>query len=227
MNIKEKIGQRILQERKTKGLSRKDLGELTDDLNQSRINNYERGDRTPGPQEIKQLAKALDVSPAYLMCLTDDKQSDKPKKIPGLGAILPVLDHKQACDPKQHISNIKNDLITPKLSFIPITSELAARVSGSAFALYMQDDSMAPELKLHDLLIVDPDATPNPGDLVLAKLKDAQSVIVRRYKQLSVANTMEEYELVAINDNWPNINSKTTSINNIIGSIMRFCRDIK
>lgn len=226
MNIKEKIGQRILLERQSMDLSRKGLAELTDDLNQSRINNYERGDRTPGPQEIKQLAKALDVSPAYLMCLTDDKYSDKPKKIPGLGRMLLVLDHNQACDPKQYISSIKNNN-TFNGSFIPITPELAVRVSESAFALYMQDDSMAPELKIQDLLIVDPEALPNPGDIVLAKLRDADKVIVRRYKQLSAANSLAEYELLAINDNWPKINSKITPISNIIGSIMRFCRDIK
>ena len=53
MNIKEKIGQRIMTERKAKGLTRKALAELTDDLKQSRINNWEHGTRTPGPEEIR------------------------------------------------------------------------------------------------------------------------------------------------------------------------------
>lgn len=79
MSIKEQIGQRIQAARLEKGLTRKALAELTNDLKQSRINNWERGDRTPGPEEIKQLAKALEVSAAYLMCLTDEKQ---PKKYP-------------------------------------------------------------------------------------------------------------------------------------------------
>ena len=43
MNVKEKIGQRIKQERTAKGLTRKALSELTENLNISRINNYERG----------------------------------------------------------------------------------------------------------------------------------------------------------------------------------------
>ena len=74
MSIKEKIGQRILDERKAKGLTRKALAELTGELKVSRINNYERGDRTPGPTEIKLLADALEVSPSYLMCLTDSRE---------------------------------------------------------------------------------------------------------------------------------------------------------
>ncbi len=46
MNIKEEIGARIFQERQAKGLTRKALAELTDDLKPSRINNWERGLRT-------------------------------------------------------------------------------------------------------------------------------------------------------------------------------------
>lgn len=37
-----KIGQRIMDERKAKGLTRKALAELTGELKTSRINNYER-----------------------------------------------------------------------------------------------------------------------------------------------------------------------------------------
>lgn len=47
MSIKEKIGLRIKQERMSKKLTMKALAELTDNLNISRINNYERGERTP------------------------------------------------------------------------------------------------------------------------------------------------------------------------------------
>src|SRR5690348_761979 len=115
MNIKEKIGQRIQTERLAKGLTRKALEELTEDIKQSRISNWERGDRTPGPAEIKQLAKALDISPAYLMCLTDEKQ---PKKILGLGALIPLLDHQQACDPIASLQFIRNEENVDKLSFM-------------------------------------------------------------------------------------------------------------
>jgi transcriptional regulator with XRE-family HTH domain len=46
MNIKEKIGLRIYEARKAKGLTRQSLADLTDDLKPSRINNWERGIRT-------------------------------------------------------------------------------------------------------------------------------------------------------------------------------------
>ncbi|VEB33681.1 helix-turn-helix domain-containing protein [Legionella cherrii] len=58
-----------------KELTRKALAELTKNLKVSRINNYERGERTPGPDEIKQLAHALEVAPAFfnVFCLMTSK----------------------------------------------------------------------------------------------------------------------------------------------------------
>ena len=74
LNIRKEIGHRIHEARKAKGLTIKELGALTDNFKQTRVTNWEHGLRLPGPEEIKQLGKALDVSAAYLMCLTDEKR---------------------------------------------------------------------------------------------------------------------------------------------------------
>ncbi|KTD38596.1 putative prophage repressor CI-like protein [Legionella nautarum] len=220
MNIKEKIGERIFQERKAKGLTRKSLAELTDDLKPSRINNWERGIRTPGPGEIKQLAEALDVAPGYLMCLTDEKQIKR--EFPWLGALIPLLNAKQACDPKTCIKSIKEDWETSSVSFIPLNPELSKQLSENAFAYCMQDDSMIPELKSGDILIINPDKHVQPGELVVAQAKD--EVIVRRYKQLSVEKANTEYELIALNDNWANIRVQQDSHHQIVGVVLTLIR---
>lgn len=224
MNIKIKIGNRIREERENKGLTRKSLGELTDDLNISRINNYERGERTPGPEEIKQLAKALDVSPAYLMCLTDSKHPYHLYQGP-VGALIPLLDHQQACDPVPFVQAIKNERFGESL-FIPISNELAECLGENAFALRMKDESMEPELKINDILIIDPSQEPNPGGFVVAQLEDSQAVIVRRYKQLS-AKKNHEYELAAINDAWANICVDSGVKSNLIGPVINLSRRLK
>lgn len=220
MNIKEKIGERIFQERKAKGLTRKSLAELTDDLKPSRINNWERGIRTPGPGEIKQLAEALDVAPGYLMCLTDEKQIKR--EFPWLGALIPLLNAKQACDPKTCIKSIKEDWETSSVSFIPLSPELSKQLSENAFAYCMQDDSMVPELKSGDILIINPDKHVQPGELVVAQ--DNGEVIVRRYKQLSVDKANTEYELIALNDNWANIRVQQDSHHQIVGVVLTLIR---
>ncbi|MBA2649335.1 MAG: helix-turn-helix domain-containing protein [Legionella sp.] len=224
MNIKEKIGQRIKEARLAKGFTLKTLEELTDDLKQTRISNWERGDRTPGPEEIKQLANALEVSPAYLMCLTDEKQT---KKIPGLGALIPLLDHQKACDPKAFIQGIKNGENKVELSFIPVSAELSSRIGEYAFALKMTDDSMFPELRMQDILIIDPHFKFHPGSLVVVTLYDEKEVLVRRYKQLTLSKEANPFELCAENENWGNIIIDKMSDSTIVGVVLSIVRNLE
>jgi len=226
MNVKEKIGHRIREERTAKGLTRKALSELTDNLKISRINNYERGERTPGPEEIKQLAKALEVAPAFLMCLSDDRQG-RLNKTPGLGALIPVLDYNQACDPVTSILEMKNEENSEKLNFIPVSPDLAGRLGKNAFALYVKDDSMAPEFRLNDILIVDPEIIPNPGDFVLAQLDGDNEVLIRKYKQISVSKVDKEFELIALNENWADIRVSGDVASKLIGAVVFLNRVIK
>ncbi|KTD46363.1 helix-turn-helix domain-containing protein [Legionella quateirensis] len=227
MNIKEKIGQRIMTERKAKGLTRKALAELTSELKISRINNYERGDRTPGPTEIKLLADALEVSASYLMCLTDNREGKMTKSL-GMGALIPVLDYKQAIDAAAFIQKIKDDVDT-KVEFIPVGTAVSENIGKNAFALQIKDESMVPEFRINDVIIVDPDTLPKPGDFVVALIEGEQEVIVRKYKQLYAGKEMREFELIAINEDWANIRVGSNEIQaQIIGhgvSLIRVLRN--
>lgn len=222
MNIKEKIGERIFQERQAKGLTRKALAELTDDLKPSRINNWERGLRTPGPEEIKQLAGALDVAPGYLMCLTDDKQVNQ--EFPWLGALIPLLNAQQACDPKTVIQSLRDETGQHSVSFIPLSPEISQKLGENAFALRVQDDSMSPELKVGDVIIIDPDQLARPGGLVVANQQNMNEVTVRRYKQLSADGSAQQYELIPANENWAIIRGDQSGKNRIVGVIQAFTR---
>ena len=226
MNIKEKIGCRIKEERTAKGLTRKALSELTDSLKVSRINNYERGERTPGPEEIKQLAKVLEVAPAFLMCLSDDRQG-RLNKTSGIGALIPVLDYKQACDPVSSILEIKNERNSDSLNLIPVSPELAGRLGEHAFALYIKDDSMTPEFRLNDMLIIDPEIIPNPGDFVLAHLDNDNEVLIRKYKQLSASKIDKDFELIALNENWADIRVTGDFGGKLIGPVIFLNRVLK
>lgn len=225
MSIKEKIGLRIKQERTSKKLTMKALAALTDDLNISRINNYERGERTPGPEEIKQLAKALEVSPSFLMCLSDDRQGSF--KTPGLGGLLHILDYKNACDPVKALHKIKEEADGEKLNIIPISSSIQGRVGKNAFALSVKDESMVPELKYEDILIIDPDTQPNPGDLIVVRLENESEVIIRKFKQLSASRQEPEFELIAINNDWPVVKISNDFNKIFVGTVISLFRTIK
>ncbi len=222
MNIKEKIGQRIEEERKLLGLTLKSLAELTDDLKPSRIHNWERGTRTPGPDEIKQLAKALHVSAAYLMCLSNEKILGE--GAPNSSNLIPLLNLEQALNPSHHVQVIKEPLNITSSNFIGLSNELA-KLSDKAFAFKMQDESMFPEFKTHDILIIDPDIPPSPGSYVAVKL-DEDDIIIRRYKQLSTTK-MQDYELIPLNENWPKISSQSPLEKFIIGQVCGILRFLK
>ena len=223
-DIKELIGQRIQQERKAKGLTQAKLAELAGGFKQPRLNNWEQGIRTPGPEEIKQLANVLEVSPAFLMCLTD-------RKLPHLldqnhvGALVPLLHSEQLNNPIHWVHAIKNAEFDGEATFIQITIELAKIVGENAFALRVADDSMEPELKLNDVLIVHPDCTPKPGNLVVVK-SDNNPPIIRRYKQVSISKEIQQFELLATNPNWPNIRSHELSGCKILGAVFHLSRPI-
>ena len=85
---------------------------------------------------------------------------------------------------------------------------------------------MAPELKIGDVLIVDPDQIIRPGGIVVTHLQDSKEITVRRYKQLSAGSPMEEYELIAVNENWASIRVNQSCGHKIIGFVLALIRKI-
>lgn len=196
LNIKKEIGRRIVEARKAKGLTLKELGERAGGLKQTRLTNWEQGTRTPGPEEIKQLAEALEVSPAFLMCLSDEMGVKREKSH---SRLIPLLDSRQACEAKFHASSEAfGDIV-----YISVSTSILPELSLDAFALKAMDDSMTPEIRVNDVLVVDPAVFPEPGDFVAVKISSKPETIICQYKKLSYTST--EFELLTLNENWPNI----------------------
>ncbi|HHW4979471.1 TPA: helix-turn-helix domain-containing protein [Legionella anisa] len=219
LNIKKEIGKRILEARKAKGLTLKALGELAGGLKQTRLTNWEQGVRTPGPEEIKLLAQALDVSPAYLMCLSDEKQF---KETINPSRLIPLLDFQQACEAKLYFNAIREQNSISDVTLISVSTALIPELSDEAFALKIADESMTPEIRLNDMLIIDPSLEPKPGDYVSVKIRGKQEIIICQYKKLSY--TSSEFELITLNDNWPNIKVEDVGDVIIVGKIVQNIR---
>lgn len=225
MSIKERIGQRIKDERTSRGLTRKALAALTEKLSVSRINNYERGERTPGPEEIKQLAGALEVSASYLMCLSDSKEGALKKPV-GLGALLPILSMSDATTPKETITKLKDENTSGKVNFVPVSAELSNQVGDFAFAMAIQDNSMQPEFRQNDLVIIDTERQAQPGSFVVAQMKGEEAVIIRKYKQLSASKGSQPFELIALNEDWANIHIEKSNACKILGVVVQLLREV-
>jgi SOS-response transcriptional repressor LexA len=81
------------------------------------------------------------------------------------------------------------------------------RVSASTFALEISGDSMEPEFKAGDRVIIDPDLTPLPGDFVVAKNGEDEATF-KKYRPRGIGEDgAEVFELVPLNDDYPSIRS--------------------
>lgn len=72
MDYKKEIGRRIRESRLEKGWTLVELSRRTKDLlSNTRISNYETGERMPSPSDAVILGSALGKRPAYLMAVDD------------------------------------------------------------------------------------------------------------------------------------------------------------
>lgn len=92
-------------------------------------------------------------------------------------------------------------------------------LSEHAFALEIKGDSMLPDFKPGDRVIIDPLVQPNPGDFVVAKNGDDEATF-KKYRPRGMNDRGQVvFELVPLNDDYPSMRSDTTPIQ-IIGTMV-------
>lgn len=80
-------------------------------------------------------------------------------------------------------------------------------VSNSAFALKIQGDSMLPQFKEGDIVIVDPAITPQPGDFVVAKNAEQEAAFKKYRPRGNNEQGKLVFELTALNPDYPTLRS--------------------
>lgn len=92
-----------------------------------------------------------------------------------------------------------------------------------AFALTVRGESMLPEFREGDTLIIDPDVKPLPGDYVVAK-NGAEEATFKKYRPRGLNERGENViELVPLNEDFPTLRSDVTPIQ-VIGTLMEHRR---
>lgn len=81
-----------------------------------------------------------------------------------------------------------------------------------AFGLEIEGDSMLPEFRPGDLVIIEPEWEPRPGEFVAAK-NGKDEATFKKYRQRSVdADGTIVFELVPLNDDYPTLRSDITPL---------------
>ncbi len=225
MVLKTRIGERLREVRKEQGLTLKELAAKTINLKPSRIANWEQGTRMPGPLEAKQLSQALRISPAYLLCLTDDEELFIEQKGTIVSTALPLLT-LEAIASHNSIEKAIESHESDNTNLVPIQKSLASQIGITAFAALLADDSMAPEFRNQDLVIIDPHTPPKPSNFVLAKPGSKMTPVLRKYREVGMSeNGKPIYELEALHRDWSNLKIDAKNKVKIIGTVVLLHRN--
>ena len=100
-----------------------------------------------------------------------------------------------------------------------------ARVGPHAFALVIEGDSMTPEFRPGDKVIIDPTVAPRPGEYVVAKRHKDQRATFKKYRLRGQdSRGRDMIELVPLNLDWPTLVIDADNPGAIIGTMVEHRR---
>ena len=215
------ISERIFSRRSALGLSKAALGKAIGITGVS-IGKWESGLNQPKGRYLNDLAAALGVSVNWLLTGTDGV-SDTPGEFR-----LELVN-------KVDFSNVESAVIpqgrrVPILSYVQAGNwrevcEQATAFDGNleyvsagvdigpcGFGLWVRGDSMTPEFKEGDLVIIDPDEAPRPGDYVVASNGSNEATFKKYRARGEYENGQPRFELVPLNEDHETLSTDQTPI---------------
>ena len=178
------LGTRLRARREAVGLTQEKLAKQCG-VSRAAVAQWEAGVTRPGLDNLVRAAKALDV---WLSWLTAGDQSlpDGPSPFPSAASRrqIPVIDYVRA-----GLWDAVADPYAPGGGMDDIATDLD--LSPKAFALVVRGESMDPEVRDGDKIIIDPEVAPQPGDFVA-------EVRTRRFEALTYARSSGEPEDVTL-----------------------------
>ncbi|MBL0521667.1 helix-turn-helix domain-containing protein [Aeromonas enteropelogenes] len=215
-----KINERIKQTRKRLGYSQEILGSRVG-VSRVSISQWERGENTPNGRYLNELAAALGVTVDWLLTGEGEASSSSgDQRISGYhnvepaviyqGKRIPILSYVQAGNWREMCEQAT--AFDGNVEYVSAGGEIGPY----GFGLWLRGDSMLPQFKEGDLIIVDPDEVPQPGDYVVAK-NGSDEATFKKYRPRGIDESGQEvFELVPLNDDYPTMHSDRQHIQ-IIG----------
>ncbi len=202
--------ERIKELRKKHGLTQQKLGELVG-VNKASISQWEQGEYAPSGDNLVALAKAFGVSAHWLATGkgSPELSNVEPAVIPQ-GSRVPILSYVQAGNWREVCEQATT--FDGNVEYVSASVDIGP----CGFGLWLRGNSMTPFFNEGDLVIVDPDEQPRPGDYVVAK-NGSEEATFKKYRPRGIdENGQEVFELVPLNDDYPTMHSERQHIE-IIG----------
>ena len=153
--------------RESLNMSQQELAEKVGFKTASAVNKIELGLRDINQTKIIAFAKALGVTPGYLL---EDSGIDINKK--GKGVSIPVLGYVRAGIPIEAVEEI--------LDYEEISDEMAR--TGEHFALKIKGDSMEPRIREGDVVIVRKQSVVDNGDIAVVLVNGDDATVKKFFR---------------------------------------------
>ncbi|UCM49373.1 LexA family protein [Aeromonas caviae] len=202
-----KINERIKQTRKRLGYSQEILGSRVG-VSRVSISQWERGENTPNGRYLNELAAALGVTVDWLLTGEGDAVvSPREQQVAGYhnvepalipqGNRIPILSYVQAGNWREICEQAT--AFDGNVEYVTASVDIGP----CGFGLWIRGDSMLPQFKEGDLIIVDPDEAPQPGDFVVAK-NGSEEATFKKYRPRGIDEYgCDMFELVPLNEDYP------------------------
>ncbi len=181
------IYERIKQRRKQLGLSAEEVAAKMG-VSPATVYRYENANiANMGIDKVVPIAKALNVSPAYLMGWEETNISDIKKPVSTGGVWISVLGRVAA--------GVSIEAVEDIIDYEEITPEMARQ--GEHFALQIDGDSMEPRMTKGDVVIVrkQPDVDSGKVAVVLINGQDATvKKVIKQETGICLVSTNPNYE---------------------------------
>ena len=129
--------------------------------------------------------------------------------------MVPVLDYVQA---SEWTASAKPYPVTERTE---ILWTRLPQLSERAFALVVEGESMIDEFYPGDIVIVDPEVAPRPGDYVVAKMASEDPVMFRKYRPRGMDKGGKPIvELAPLNEDYPATVIDSKSLGLVIGTMV-------
>lgn len=198
--LAQRIGGAVRQLRKQNKLTLLALADMIDGYDGGNLSRFERGAQSMASDKFEQLAKALNCKPSDIYLLADSQIKNQvnersinynlENKIDIQGRV-PLISWVQAGDFCESA-----DIFEPSSAEEWVPCPMAH--TDTSYALRVQGSSMEPRFREGDVIIVDPDVSPDPGKFVVAKRAGDHAAT---FKQLMMEGG--EFYLKALNPAWP------------------------
>lgn len=200
------LGIRLRQARKRAGMTQQEIGSKIRNLTGQAIARWESGHTHPDPEDLGVFCRITGANLFWLV-YGEEPNGARPESVGVQGRVVPKLLWDQL------IARVDGLLTVPSEEFIRTHFDCGER----SFATVVHDKSNEPEIQPGDSVVIDPDAAPKPGDLVLVRHNNG--VILRKVRMREA-----HIELVPAHIDWPTVTVATLDASNLIGVVTEHAR---